>query len=81
MTASPNAKRQAKSEKAVAGEDQDKQRDGDTTIVPSPLDLRDPALYINRELSQFDFLTRVFDESLDENNPCLLYTSPSPRDS
>ncbi len=37
----------------------------------APIDLRDPSLYINRELSQLAFLARVFEESLDERNPLL----------
>jgi polyphosphate kinase len=34
-------------------------------------DLRDPALYINRELSTLDFFERVLDEASDERNPLL----------
>jgi len=34
-------------------------------------DLRDPALYINRELSMLDFFERVIDEARDVNNPLL----------
>ncbi len=76
MTASPNAKRQAKSDKAgtatvEADGGSEKQRANGTVAVSAPIDLRDPSLYINRELSQLDFLTRVFDESLDETNPLL----------
>lgn len=35
------------------------------------IDLRDRSLYFNRQLSQFDFMARVFDEALDEQNPLL----------
>jgi polyphosphate kinase len=34
-------------------------------------DLRDPALYINRELSMLDFFERVLDEARDRENPLL----------
>ena len=34
-------------------------------------DLRDPSLYINRELSLLDFFERVVDEARDSNNPLL----------
>ena len=46
--------------------------------VPSPaaaetpaVDLNDPALYINREISQLKFNVRVLDQSLDERTPLL----------
>ncbi len=38
---------------------------------PAPVDLRDPALYINRELSWLEFNYRVLEEALDERNPLL----------
>jgi polyphosphate kinase len=34
-------------------------------------DLRDPELYINRELSMLDFFDRVLDEARDEHNPLI----------
>ena len=34
-------------------------------------DLRDPSLYVNRELSLLDFFERVIDEARDVNNPLL----------
>ncbi|HEY5388082.1 MAG TPA: polyphosphate kinase, partial [Thermoleophilia bacterium] len=34
-------------------------------------DLRDPSLYVNRELSLLDFFERVVDEARDVNNPLL----------
>ena len=34
-------------------------------------DLRDPALYVNRELSLLDFFERVLDEARDPRNPLL----------
>ena len=34
-------------------------------------DLRDPALFINRELSMLDFFERVLDEARDPHNPLL----------
>ena len=34
-------------------------------------DLRDPSLYINRELSMLDFFERVLDEARDTRNPLL----------
>jgi polyphosphate kinase len=38
---------------------------------PADADLRDPALYINRELSMLDFFDRVLDEARDPHNPLL----------
>ena len=38
---------------------------------PTDADLRDPALYINRELSMLDFFERVLDEARDAENPLL----------
>ncbi len=38
---------------------------------PAPSDLLDPALYINREISQLEFNRRVFDEARDPRNPLL----------
>lgn len=37
----------------------------------APLDLRDPSLYINRELSSIALIGRVLEESFDERNPLL----------
>ena len=70
MTASPNAKRQAKTDKTAASGEQQMER-AEVSRAAAPIDLRDPSLYINRELSQLDFLRRVFEESLDEPNPLL----------
>lgn len=41
------------------------------TAEPTDADLRDPSLYINRELSMLDFFERVMDEARDTNNPLL----------
>jgi len=38
---------------------------------PEGVDLRDPELYVNRELSQLAFQRRVLEEALDETNPLL----------
>jgi len=35
------------------------------------INLEDPDLYLNRELSLLDFQIRVLEEGLDENNPLL----------
>ncbi len=44
--------------------------EGETTEV-APIDLRDPSLYINRELSLLGFMERVFEEALNERNRLL----------
>ncbi len=46
-------------------------RDEAAVETPAPIDLDDPKLYINRELSQLDFFWRVLDEARDERNPLL----------
>ena len=44
----------------------------DTTTKPTPeLDLSDPGLYINRELSLLEFQRRVLEEAEDPNSPLL----------
>ncbi|MFZ6019214.1 MAG: hypothetical protein ACOYXO_06330, partial [Chloroflexota bacterium] len=35
------------------------------------IDLKNPALYINRELSMLEFQRRVLEEAMDESNPLL----------
>lgn len=41
------------------------------TASDSDLELADPALYLNRELSLLEFQRRVLEEARDENNPLL----------
>jgi polyphosphate kinase len=41
------------------------------TAAPAPVDLKDPALYVNRELSLLAFQRRVLEEAEDETNPLL----------
>ncbi len=46
----------------------------DTTITEDaapPIDLKDPKLYINRELGLLEFQRRVLEEAQDESNPLL----------
>ena len=46
----------------------------DTTITEGaapPIDLKDPKLYINRELGLLEFQRRVLEEAQDESNPLL----------
>jgi polyphosphate kinase len=57
----PPAEAKVKEEK-VAEADQDEQ---------VQVDLNDPDLYLNRELSLLDFQARVLEEALDEGNPLL----------
>ena len=38
---------------------------------PAPIDLHDPSLYLNRELSWIEFNRRVFEEAQDERHPLL----------
>ena len=45
--------------------------DAALTAEPVDADLRDPSLYINRELSMLDFFERVLDEARDPHNPLL----------
>jgi len=44
---------------------------GDQSSAFKDMDLSDPSLYINRELSMLEFQRRVFDEAKDVNNPLL----------
>ena len=41
------------------------------TAAVAPVDLKDPALYVNRELSLLAFQRRVLEEAEDETNPLL----------
>ncbi len=45
--------------------------DASAAASAADADLRDPALYINRELSMLDFFERVLDEARDKENPLL----------
>jgi polyphosphate kinase len=44
---------------------------GSHAPTPAPADLKDPALYVNRELSLLAFQRRVLEEAEDETNPLL----------
>ena len=44
---------------------------GGAPALAAPLDLNDPGLYVNRELSWLDFNQRVLDQALDDTHPLL----------
>jgi polyphosphate kinase len=44
---------------------------GSQAATTAPVDLKDPALYVNRELSLLAFQRRVLEEAEDETNPLL----------
>jgi polyphosphate kinase len=66
----PRAKKQADGE---AGREQPASSAADAPqgAASSPLDLKDPGLYLNRELSLLSFQARVLEEAQDPNNPLL----------
>lgn len=75
MTVVANPERRARSGGRARKSDDD-QADSPTSgnaavAEVTPIDLRDPSLYINRELSLLAFMGRVFEEALDEHNPLL----------
>jgi len=43
----------------------------ESSTPAAPINLHDPAYYINRELSMLEFQYRVFEEAQDEANPLL----------
>src|SRR5579884_3818252 len=43
----------------------------DTTITPEEVNLDDPSLYVNRELSLLEFQRRVLEEARDSRNKLL----------
>ncbi len=70
MATHPQAKR-TKATPTKTSEERQEESVAVAAAVPTGNDLRDPSLYINRELSQLDFLERVFEEALIADNPLL----------
>src|SRR6516225_648972 len=60
-----------KAGKATAATDSRRSPEGIAVAAETGIDLKDPELYLNRELSLLAFQRRVLDEAEDESNPLL----------
>jgi polyphosphate kinase len=68
---SPTGNHAEKAAKTAAATDSRRLPDNTTIAAEPAIDLKDPELYLNRELSLLAFQRRVLEEAEDESNPLL----------